>query len=153
MSRRLSPPLLVALVLLIGCGRSAGRQEVDRQAIQADLEAYLPLLGQAYAAGELEPLRMGAAVKEVARVGKRINDLAALGRVLSPSFRQLTVEKVNVWNYANAYVTTLEVWDLQVLATGTDTVLSEEKGQTNRVQYQLKREQGRWRILFRSIQE
>ncbi|MEE8277393.1 MAG: hypothetical protein V3R89_01555 [Thermoanaerobaculia bacterium] len=150
---RLPIALAIAFLWLLGCGPSARQQELDRQAIQSDLEAYLPRLGEAYATGDLEVLREGAAIKEVARIEKRIQDLALQGRVLVPTFRQLTIEDVNVWNYANAYVTTLEIWDLKVLASGTDTVLSEENGQSSRVQYQLKRDKGRrWRVLFRSIQ-
>ena len=69
-----------------------------------------------------------------------------------PTFRQVTVEDVNVWNYSNAFVTTLEVWDLQILAVGTEEVLAEELAQRNRVKYQLKREEDHWRVLFRTIQ-
>lgn len=152
MARRLAFLAVLLPVALLACGPSARQQEVDLQDIQRDLEAYLPLLGNAYATGELEPLEEYVAIKEVARVEKRIHDLGLQGRVLAPTFRQLTIEDVNVFNFANAYVTTLEVWDVRILAVGSDTVLAEEIGQSNRVQYQLKREGGRWRVLFRSIQ-
>ena len=65
----------------------------------------------------------------------------------------MTIEDVRIWNYSNAYVTTLEVWDLVVYATGSDQVLASEYEQPNRVKYQLKREGDSWRILFREIQE
>jgi hypothetical protein len=139
---------------LVGCGGSSEtRQEVDRQAVQASLETYLPLLGHAYASGDLQPLAPWAAEKEVSRIRKRIEDLAYQGRTLVPTFRELTVEDINVWNYSNALVTTLEVWDLKVYATGTDQILSQQAQQANRVKYQLKRDGDRWRVLFRTIQE
>ena len=83
---------------------------------------------------------------------KRIEDLSFQGRRLVPTFRSLTVEDSNVWNYSNCYVTTLEIWDLEIRATGADQVLSTQLEQPNRVKYQLKRDDGRWRVLFRTIQ-
>ncbi len=147
---------LAAITLLgqLGCSESAKiDQEAAKQEIAASLEAYLPLLGEAYATGNVEPLREWAAEKEMARIYKIVTDLAAQGRTLVPTFRQMTIEEVNVWNYANAYVTTLEVWDLKTYASGTDQVLAQESEQPNRVKYQLKRDDGRWRVHFRTIQE
>jgi hypothetical protein len=152
MACRLASLTVLLPVALLACGPSDRQQAVDLQEIQQYLESYLPLLGSAYSTGDLEPLEDVVAIKEVARVEKRIHDLRLQGRILAPTFRQLTIEDVNVFNFANAYVTTLEVWDVRVLATGSDTVLAEEIGQRNRVQYQLKRERGSWRVLFRSIQ-
>lgn len=145
--------LTLALLVAAGCGPSTERQEVNRDEIKADLEVYLPLLGEAYATGNLELLREWAVEKEMSRVMKRLDDLSAQGRRLVPTFRQITIEDVNVWNYSNAFVTTVEVWDLQILAVGTEEVLAEELGQSNRVKYQLKRNEDRWRVLFRTIQD
>jgi len=151
--RRGVTTLILTFLVCAACGPSAERQEVNRDEIKADLEVYLPLLGEAYATGNLEPLREWAVEKEMSRVMKRLDDLVAQGRRLVPTFRQITIEDVNVWNYSNAFVTTVEVWDLQILATGTENVLAEELGQRNRVKYQLKREEDHWRVLFRTIQE
>ncbi len=150
----LSPLTIVVLVLAAACGgTSDSGQAANRQEIEVMLGAYLPLLAEAYATGDLEPLRRWAAEKEIARVHKRVQDLAYSGRTLTPTFRQLTIEDINVWNYSNAYVTTFEVWDLVVRATGSDQILAEEYEQPNRVKYQLKREGEQWRVLFRTIQE
>ena len=136
------------------CGGSAEtKAEVNQEEIRAALESYLPVLAEAYSTGNLEPMRPYAAEKEIARVHKRVQDLSYQGRTLVPTFRQLTIEDVNVWNYSNAYVTTHEVWDLVVYATGSEQVLAEEYEQPNRVKYQLKREGDQWRVLFRTIQE
>lgn len=141
----------MALVIL-ACGPSEEKEQVDRDEIQAALETYLPILGDVYATGDLSPLEGLAAEKEIARIHKRIEDLSYQGRRLVPTFRSLTVEDANVWNYSNCYVTTLEIWDLEIRATGTEQVLSTQLEQPNRVKYQLKREDGRWRVLFRTIQ-
>ena len=144
--------LPVLLLAALGCASAEERQQVDTASIQAALELYLPRLGQAYATGDLEPLEGLAAQKEIAAIAKRINDLAEQGRILEPTFRQLTIEDVKVFNYANAYVTTVEVWDLRSLSTGLREQLAEEVGQSNRVKYQLKREGDGWKVLFRAKQ-
>lgn len=148
---RLACVLLMALTVF-ACGSSEEKEQVNRDEIQAALESYLPILGEVYATGDLSLLEGRAAEKEIARIHKRVQDLAYQGRRLVPTFHSLTVEDSNVWNYSNCYVTTLEVWDLEVRATGTEQVLSTQLEQSNRVKYQLKREDGRWRVLFRTIQ-
>ncbi len=145
--------LCCLLVLVAACGPSDEQVEADTESIRAALETYLPLLGEAYSTGDLEPLRPYVAEKEVAAIEKRIRELYAQGRVLEPVFRNVTVEDVTVFNRANAYVTTVEVWDLRSLAPGSREVLAEEIEQSNRVKYQLKRDGDGWRVLFRTIQE
>lgn len=145
----------VALMALVAmaCGSSQEREKVDREGIQAALEVYLPILGEVYATGDLSLLEGWAAEKEISRIHKRIEDLSIQGRRLVPTFRSLTVEDANVWNYSNCFATTSEVWDLEVRATGTEQVLSAQLEQGSRVKYQLKREDDRWRVLFRTIQQ
>ncbi len=145
--------LLLSLCGALGCTSPEEQQAVDTASVKAALEAYLPLLGQAYATGELAPLEGLAAQKEIAAIEKRISDLAGQGRIIEPTFRGLTIEDVKVFNYANAYVTTVEIWDLRSLSTGGREVLAEDMGQRNRVKYQLKREGDSWKVLFRAKQE
>ena len=154
-SRFLICVIPVMLVLLASCGEASKSEEmVDRQEIQEMLEAYLPLLAEAYSSGDLTPLEPYAAQKEISSIYKRVQDLANQGRTLEATLRSVTIEgNVKVWNYSNAYVTTHEVWDLTVFVSGTDQVLGEELEQPNRVKYQLKRENDTWRILYREIQE
>ena len=151
MRAHLIVPVLL-LLAVVGCTSAEEQKQVDTESIAAALEAYLPRLGQAYSTGDLAPLEGLAAQKEIAAIEKRISDLADQGRILAPSFRELTVEEATVFNYANAYVTTVEVWDLRSLATGSREQLAEEIGQRNRVKYQLKREGDSWRVLFRAKQ-
>jgi len=146
---------VVVAIFAISCGGASSESDeaAERERIQATLEAYLPLLGQAYSTGDLSPLDPYAAQKEVSSIRKRVEDLAMQGRTLEATLRSVTVEDFKVWNYSNAYVTTHEVWDLVVYATGSDQILAKEYEQSNRVKYQLKREDDSWRILFREIQE
>lgn len=157
LSAPLVVPLVVALglvgLLVAGCGPSAEREAVDRAAIEEDLREYLPLLARAYRTGNTSILEEHAALKERASIDKRHADLERQGQILAPELDSLTVEGVTVWNRVNAYVTTVEVWDVRVLATGTETVVREELDQANRVRYQLKRDNDRWRVLMRQLEE
>lgn len=144
--------LVVLSTALSGCGPEKVSDE-DRAAIEQTLRRYLPVLAKAYADGNIEPLREFAAERELARVYSRVSELAEEGKVVEPTFRQLTVENVTVWSYSNAYATTLEVWDLRVFPTGSSTVLSEELDQSNRVKYQLQRRGDHWQILARELEQ
>jgi hypothetical protein len=146
------PILLVAAIALAlgACGADQRAAEVDRGEIEALLADYLPRLAEAYRTGDVEVLREVASEKELAAMTKQIGDLMSQeGRVIDPTLESFTVEDINVWNYSNAFVTTIEVWDLKVLASGTDQVLSEVEDQRSRVKYQLKRRDEGWQILSR----
>lgn len=144
----------LAALLVGSCGTSdQGASEEDRRSIRSSLEAYLPRLAEAYAEGRADVLEGLAAPKEVASVEKRLQDLAMEGKTLVPEFHELTLEEVTVWGYANAYATTVELWDLGLYASGTDRLIGEEVGQRTRVRYQLKREGDRWLVLYRSVVE
>jgi hypothetical protein len=156
---RHAPGLLATILTLLtvacslGCSPGDGGEAAARQEIEQMLGEYLPVLAEAYA--ESDPLRLApwVAEKEIARVHKRIEELADQGSTLEPTFHSVTVEDVRVWGNANAIVTTVEVWDLVSRAAGTGMVIQEVQGQTNRVRYQLKKGEGRWRVLFRTIAE
>ena len=153
--RSLIPALLTFALLgvqLVACGRTASDDEADRQQIQAMMEIYLPKLAEAYATLEPQVLSGMAAPKEVLSVEKRIDDLLTEGRTLRPTFHEVTIESLDVWNYANAYVTTVEVWDLDLYATGAEEPYRSLSGQRDRVKYQLKREGDSWLILYRAVQ-
>jgi hypothetical protein len=138
---------------LWACGPSAGEVQADRAEIEKILDAYLPALAHAYVSGNVDGLRPYAAEKEVLSTEKRIRDLLKGGREVHPDFKQLTIEKVTPFQHSNAYVTTVETWDIKVFAAGTDRLLSEEPGQISRVTYQLKRDRSGWKILYRQLAE
>jgi hypothetical protein len=152
MSRPLAALLLAALALH-GCGPSPQEIEQDRADIRQVLEAYLPRLADAYATGNTAQLKGMAVEKEIAHVDKVVGDLAQQGQSLHPTLKQLTIEDATFWSHDNAYVTTLEVWDVKSFAVGTDHQLGELLNTSHRVKYQLKRRSGSWEILYRQVEQ
>jgi len=151
--RPLVSVLFLALLVTVSCEKTDAVDPEDEAAITQLLADYLPRLGSAYAEGNLEILQGLAAEKEIARLHKTIGDLMNQeGRVVVPTLQSFNVEKITIWNYANAFVTTLEVWDLKVLAAGSEQELSRVEGQRNRVRYQLKRRDEGWQVLYRAIE-
>ncbi len=154
MRRALAIPLAaLALAAVVACGGSESQESADTAGIEAALRAYLPKLGEAYASGDVSVLEGLAAPKEMARINKRIEELYAQGRTLEPEFLELTVEKVDVWGYANAFVNTVEIWNIRSYATGTHAVVGEDLDKSNRVKYQFKREGDEWLVLYRTISD
>ena len=152
--RPFGPWLLLLLVALLLPACESGGEEVseaDVEAIESSLGRYLPLMAEAYSTGNIEVLRDVAAEKEIATIHKLVSEKMAEGLFLDPTLIDFTIEEVNQWNNSNAFVTTVENWDLKVVAAGSDKVLS-ERAQRNRVKYQLKKKDGGWRVLYRSIE-
>jgi hypothetical protein len=146
--------VLLALALpLAACGDSRQASADARDEIEALLAEYLPLLGRAYASDDPSAVDGLAAPREIAAIDKRLRDIQLEGRRLAPEFQSVTIEDLQVWGYANAYVTTQEVWDIRTYATGSEQLLTEQLAQRNRVKYQLKRIDGSWQVLFRTILE
>jgi hypothetical protein len=145
--------LLVTAAGLSGCGGGEQSEEEARVEIEALLEAYLPLLGEAYSENDATRVAGLAAAREVSAVEKRLRDIRLEGRRLQPTYRSFVIEELKIWSYANAYVTTNEIWDIRTFATGAETMLTEQLEQRNRVKYQLKKIDGVWTVLFRTLLE
>ena len=141
------------LLSVASCGNPEERQAEDLDGIEETLRAYLPKLGEAYKSGDASVLEGMAAPKEIARISKRIDELWAAGRTLEPEFLELEVEKVDVWGYANAFVNTVEIWNIRSYATGTHQEVGKDLGKSNRVKYQFKREGDQWLVLYRTISD
>lgn len=145
---------IVVSLLFSGCAKLTGSDpEKDRQQIEALLAAYLPKLAEAYATRDAAVLEGFAVLKEIATVSRLLDELTADGRLVKPTLKQVTVEDFSVWNHANAFVSTFEVWDLRVYSTGSEVLLSESLGQRNRVKYQMKRDGDSWMVLLRQIEQ
>jgi hypothetical protein len=143
--------LALSLALVLGCGPETVSDD-KAEALEQILRAYLPVMSEGYATGNLEPLREYAVEKELSRMFKRISDLAAEGKTVEPELKSLTVEDIYLWGGgANAVVSTFEVWDLRVYASPSHALLAEETDQPNRVKYHIKRRAGRWEILNREL--
>lgn len=134
-----------------GGGEPAGSPD-DEQAIRETLSSYVVALGEAYRGRDSSVLEEVAVPKEVAAIGRLIDEQAARGQYLDPVLQEMTVENLRPWNVSNAFVTTLEVWDVGLRAIGSDALIRESKAQSQRVKYQLKRLDGRWKVLFREVQ-
>lgn len=145
--------LLVASLLVVGCGDSQKAEEVNKQEVETLLLRYLPELGRAYSERDPGLLEGMAVPKEMSKIGVRIRELSAQGRVFEPTFKTLVVEDISVWNYSNAFVTTFEVWDLKSYSLGDRILMSESLDQGNRVKYQLKRRDDSWVVLYRELDQ
>ena len=148
-------PVLLALVagLAGACGpteEDTGRYEAQ---IEEDLRAYMPVLERAYRERDPSVLEPLAAEKERAFLDRRMRELNRQGQVLAPELVSLSLEDVTVWNRVNAYATTVETWNVRVLAAGSDQVLRSDENQVSRVTYQLKWDGERWRVLSRQLRE
>lgn len=143
--------LTVVMAAVPSCAPPGEDPEVDREEIEEILQQYLPKLGQAYAEQNPELLADMAVPKEIARIQLRIDELDQQGRVYEPEFKEVTVEDVSVWNYANAFVTTLEVWDVRSFTVGSHVLVQESLEQRSRVKYQMKRKDDTWVVLYREL--
>lgn len=145
---------LGSTVALTGCENLPQvDEEAERAAVEETIRNYLPALGEAYATGNVVPMKPYVVDKEIARVRWQIEEIGNQGKTYEPKFKDLTVENITIWQYANAYATTVEVWDIRSYATGSDTLLSEVLDQRNRVKYQLKKKEDGWKILYRELEE
>lgn len=156
--RAAAPTVVVSAILLAGgaagCAETGpdGASEEDRIAIEIVLADYLPKLGNAYANGDFDALASGAVPKEIATVRKRVHDLEMeASRTLRPMLKSFEIERINVWRYSNAAVTTIEVWDIDSLASGTERLLSSATDRY-RVRYQFKRRDEGWMVIDRRIE-
>lgn len=149
---RLVPGLLCAVLLALAaaCGPSQEQIEADRAAIEETLREYTEQLSQAYAFSDPSVLSEVAWQREVSSVENNIARLAQEGRRIASNLEQLTVEDVNVFRVGNAYVRSFEVWEIRVMALGSDRVLSRDDAQESRVRYYLKTDDdGSWKVVWR----
>jgi hypothetical protein len=143
--------VVLAGALLTGCTSDEAQSRAEKAAIEQTIRSYLPRLSTAYATGDVEPLKAVSVPKEVSRVRRRRNELNQQGKLYEPSFKELTVESISTWKNSNAYVTTVEVWDVRSYTLGTRILLSEVTDQRNRVKYQLKLQGRDWVVLYREL--
>jgi hypothetical protein len=151
MKRALTTVLALAAFALAGCGRSPERVAADRKAVEQLLADYARLMSEAYRTGDSAPLAQVATGREVARVATRIRELAEQGRGLRPVLQRQVVESVEAYSATGATATTIETWDLRVVALGSEATVAESPDQENHLVYSLVRESGRWWVLSRLL--
>ncbi|MBZ0100561.1 MAG: hypothetical protein K8I65_00175 [Thermoanaerobaculia bacterium] len=149
MTRPLRALLSLSLLAALACGRDAAR-EADRRAIETLLAQYATALTAAYESGDPSPIAAVATVREQERVLARIEELAVEGRALRPRLLAQTVTGVDFGN-ASATAVAMEVWELRVVAAGSELTVSESPRQENQIVYSLIQESGRWIILQRLL--
>ena len=145
----LAAPLLMAA---LACGPSERTEQEARGEIQALLDAYLARLGDVYRTGDTSPVEALVTPRERDRVASLIRDRAREGRVVDPTLQRFEIERFDLYQHSNALVTTREVWDLRIRAAGSDRVIQEELGKTDRYHYQFMRgDDGGWIVLSREV--
>lgn len=145
--------LLLLLIPLGACARSAEQRRAGEEAIERAVRAYLVRMSEAYLAEDAGRLEGVATLREMGGLERRLEELGVEGRRLEPTLVEAVVEEINRYDATNATVRMLERWDLRVVDRGSGTVLSESLGQSNRVAYHLVRERGEWLVLFRQLQQ
>jgi len=148
-TRPLRALLSLSLLAALACGSDAAR-EADRRAIETLLAQYATALTAAYESGDPSPIAAVATVREQERVLARIEELAVEGRALRPRLLAQTVTEVDFGN-ASATAVAMEVWELRVVAAGSELTVSESPRQENQIVYSLIQESGRWIILQRLL--
>jgi len=143
-------PLLAAF-LIPACGGFNEVSDADRSAIEVVLRDYAESMADAYASGEPSGVAELATEREQNRLAISIAELQAEGRALRPKLQRLVVDSIERAGSTSVAVNTIEVWDLRVVALGTEQTVSESLAQENRLTYSLVREQGRWRVLSRLL--
>lgn len=143
--------LLLAFGVLCGCGAGRAVSVDEREAVEGVLAAYAESMAAAYVASDASLIAEQATVREQDRLRKSIYELAVEGRSLRPELRSLSVESIERAGNTSVSVITREVWDLRVVATGTEQLVSESLAQENRLSYSLVRDGGRWLVLSRQL--
>lgn len=140
---------LALLAALAACRPAEEDVEVEEEAIRAVIGRYADLLSQAYAFTDSSLLEPVASQRERAAVETNIRQLADRGQRIATDLKEMQIEEIGMSDLDNAYVQTFELWEIRVMDLGSERVVSVDPNQRNRVRYQLKRQDGVWRVLWR----
>jgi hypothetical protein len=140
---------LALLASLGGCRPAEEDVAVEEEAIRAVIDRYADLLSQAYAFTDSSLLEPVASQRERAAVEVNIRQLAEHGQRIATDLKEMQIEEIGMSDLDNAYVQTFELWDIRVMDLGSERVVSVDANQRNRVRYQLKRQDGEWKVLWR----
>jgi plasmid stabilization system protein ParE len=141
----------ILALLAVACGGGVERAEADRRAIESLLADYTRRMAVAYEAGDGGLVAPAATEREQQRLRNAIAELANEGRALRPTLKRLTIDSIEPAGRTTYTVMTTEVWDLRVVAMGTEQQVSESLDQENRLTYTVLREGAEWRILSRVL--
>jgi hypothetical protein len=140
---------LAVVASLAACRPDVQEVAVEEEAIRAVIARYADLLSQAYAFTDSSLLEPVASQRERAAVETNVRQLADQGQRIATDLKDLQIEELRMSDLDNAYVQTFETWEIRVMDLGSERVISVDANQRNRVRYQLKRQDGEWRVLWR----
>ncbi len=142
-------PLLAAA---LACGPSEERVREVQTEVEELLAAYLPALAEFYRTGDPAPVEGLVAPRERERVEALIRERGQEGLVIDATLQRFEIDRFDLYQHSNALLTTREVWDLRLRAAGSDRVIQDEPGKSDRYHYQVKRgDDGRWMVLSREV--
>ena len=142
---------IALLAAAAACSPGSEVSAEDRRAIEALLTEYTRQMAAAYQSGDASLVAPVATEREQNRLGAAIAELEGEGRGLRPQLERLSIQAIEAASRTTFTVDTLEVWDLRVVALGTEQPVSESLDQENRLTYTVIRERGQWRILSRLL--
>ena len=141
--------VLALLTALTACRPAEEDVAVQEDAIRGVIDRYADLLSQAYAFTDSSLLEPVASQREQAAVEANIRQLAERGQRIATDLKEMQIEEIGMSDLDNAYVQTFELWEIRVMDLGSERVVSVDPDQRNRVRYQLKRQEGEWKVLWR----
>jgi hypothetical protein len=140
---------LALLASLAACRPDEQEVAVEEEAIRAVIDRYADLLSQSYAFTDSSLLEPVASQRERAAVETNSRQLADRGTRIATDLKELEIEDIGMSDLDNAYVQTFELWEIRVMDLGSERLISIDPNQRNRVRYQLKRQDGVWKVLWR----
>lgn len=149
--------LVLFATVLPGCTSVDEKNEMRATEIEPEIHhlllGYLPTLGKVYASGKIEDLAPWAVKRHQLQVDKRIYDLMKKGYSVEATMLSFEILDIVSWNFTNAYVTTRETWDVRYLSTGSQQLVSEVLGRTDRAKYHIHWSGERWEVYDRQLIE
>jgi len=152
MRRGVRKAFLLALVALVAaCGGPSEVSSEERAELEAVIRTYTEKMAAAYQSGDASLILDVATERERRRIAISIAELEDEGRGLRPELQSLAIEAIDRSGNTSVTVSTLEVWNLRVVALGSERSVTEALAQENRLTYSLIREGGQWRVLSRLL--
>lgn len=153
MTMRKIPWIVFACFFLSACADPAEKRE-KVETVKSFVRDYVELLPAVYRQEDPSLLRGTAADREILAVARNLNVLHAKSYNLEVALVDLQFTYVDIYNVANAFVKTTEVWDVTTRNAETGEVRGAKRGELLHVTYQLKNfvHEG-WLVTGRMVEE
>lgn len=144
--------LAVALALLAAGCENTEPSPAERLAVEAAVRGYLEALAEAYSTLDTRTLEGHASPNEIAAVRALLKDLLqSTGDRVDATLIGFDVEAMSVFRSVNASVRLVEVWDITRFGAATGIEKGRFESTVQRTVLQLRRVDGRWLVVGRSI--